>query len=86
MAKAAGDPAEDIARLRGLLTQYFSSHALYAAAALDVAGVRVPDRNAVEPDRSAAELKGYFGASASGLSTRVGVPSRKASTFSTDSR
>ena len=31
-------PAEDIARLRGIITQYFSSRALYAAAALDVAG------------------------------------------------
>ena len=38
MAKAADVPAEDIARLRELITQYFSSRALYAAAALDVAG------------------------------------------------
>ena len=30
--------AEDIARLRGMITQYFSARALYAAAALDVAG------------------------------------------------
>ena len=37
MAKAADVPAEDIARLRGIITQYFSSRALYAAAALDVA-------------------------------------------------
>ena len=38
MAKAADGLAEDIARLRGIITQYFSSRALYAAAALDVAG------------------------------------------------
>ena len=38
MANAAEVPAGDIARLRGLITQYFSSRALYAAAALDVAG------------------------------------------------
>lgn len=38
MANAAEGPAEDIARLRGIITQYFSSRALYAAAALDVAG------------------------------------------------
>ncbi len=31
-------PAEDIARMRGVITQYFSSRALYAAAVLDVAG------------------------------------------------
>ena len=37
MAKGADVPAEDIARLRGIITQYFSSRALYAAAALDVA-------------------------------------------------
>jgi hypothetical protein len=30
-------PAEDVAVLRGLITQYFASRALYAAAALDVA-------------------------------------------------
>jgi hypothetical protein len=30
-------PAEDVAKLRGIITQYFSSRALYAAAALDVA-------------------------------------------------
>ena len=33
----AGIPAEDVAKLRGIITQYFSSRALYAAAALDVA-------------------------------------------------
>ncbi len=38
MATAADIPAGDIARLRGIITQYFSSRALYAAAALDVAG------------------------------------------------
>ena len=38
MAKAANGPSEDIARLRGIITQYFASRALYAAAALDVAG------------------------------------------------
>jgi hypothetical protein len=38
MAKATEVPAADIARLRGIITQYFSSRALYAAAALDVAG------------------------------------------------
>jgi hypothetical protein len=38
MAKAVDVPAEDIAKLRGIITQYFSSRALYAAAALDVAG------------------------------------------------
>jgi O-methyltransferase domain len=32
-------PAEDVAKLRGIITQYFTSRALYAAAALDVAGV-----------------------------------------------
>jgi hypothetical protein len=38
MATTATIPAGDIARLRGIITQYFSSRALYAAAALDVAG------------------------------------------------
>jgi hypothetical protein len=38
MANPTNVPAEDIARLRGLITQYFTSRALYAAAALDVAG------------------------------------------------
>jgi hypothetical protein len=38
MANATNVPAEDIAKLRGIITQYFSSRALYAAAALDVAG------------------------------------------------
>lgn len=38
MANASDVPAGDIARLRGLITQYFSSRALYAAAVLDVAG------------------------------------------------
>lgn len=38
MAKAADVPAGDIARLRSMITQYFSSRALYAAVALDVAG------------------------------------------------
>lgn len=38
MAKTVPVPAEDVARLRGIITQYFSSRALYAAAALDVAG------------------------------------------------
>jgi hypothetical protein len=38
MANTADLPAEDIAKLRGVITQYFSSRALYAAAALDVAG------------------------------------------------
>jgi hypothetical protein len=38
MANATDVPAEDIAKLRGIITQYFSSRALYAAAALDVAG------------------------------------------------
>jgi O-methyltransferase domain len=38
MSNAADVPAEDIARLRGIITQYFSSRALYAAVALDVAG------------------------------------------------
>jgi hypothetical protein len=38
MAKATEVPAEQVARLRGIITQYFSSRALYAAAALDVAG------------------------------------------------
>jgi hypothetical protein len=33
----AAVPDEDIAKLRGIITQYFSSRALYAAAALDVA-------------------------------------------------
>ena len=33
----AGVPAEEIAKLRGIITQYFSSRALYAAVALDVA-------------------------------------------------
>ena len=36
MAKAQA-PAADVATLRGLITQYFASRALYAAAALDVA-------------------------------------------------
>lgn len=34
-----GVPPEDVARLRGIVTQYFVSRALYAAAELDVAGV-----------------------------------------------
>jgi hypothetical protein len=34
----AGVPDEDVAKLRGIITQYFSSRALYAAVALDVAG------------------------------------------------
>ena len=38
MATAADIPAGDIANLRGIITQYFSSRALYAAATLDVAG------------------------------------------------
>ena len=38
MTTTAGIPAEDIAKLRGIITQYFSSRALYAAAALDIAG------------------------------------------------
>lgn len=38
MTKSADLPAVDIVRLRGIITQYFSSRALYAAAALDVAG------------------------------------------------
>ena len=38
MAQATDISAEDVARLRGIITQYFSSRALYAAAALDVAG------------------------------------------------
>jgi hypothetical protein len=33
----AGVPDEDVAKLRGIITQYFSSRALYAAVALDVA-------------------------------------------------
>jgi hypothetical protein len=38
MAKAADIPAAHVAKLRGIITQYFSSRALYATAALDVAG------------------------------------------------
>ena len=38
MANMSDVPPEDVARLRGIITQYFSSRALYAAAALDVAG------------------------------------------------
>lgn len=38
MTKAADISAAHIAKLRGIITQYFSSRALYAAAALDVAG------------------------------------------------
>ena len=37
MADAPEVPAEDVAKLRGIITQYFSSRALYAAAALDIA-------------------------------------------------
>jgi hypothetical protein len=37
MGKTAPVPADDVDRLRGLITQYFASRALYAAAALDVA-------------------------------------------------
>lgn len=38
MAQATDISAEDVARLRGIITQYFSARALYAAAELDVAG------------------------------------------------
>ena len=37
----AGVPADDVTKLRGIITQYFSSRALYAATALDVADALV---------------------------------------------
>ena len=37
MKNMAAVPDEDVAKLRGIITQYFSSRALYAAVALDVA-------------------------------------------------
>jgi hypothetical protein len=39
MADATQAPTGDVATLRGMITQYFSSRALYAATVLDVAGV-----------------------------------------------
>jgi len=42
------EPAEDVAILRGIITQYFASRALYAAAALDVAGALSTGSKSVE--------------------------------------
>ncbi|MEO8165216.1 MAG: methyltransferase, partial [Betaproteobacteria bacterium] len=41
-------PAEDIARLRSIITQYFSSRALYAAAVLDVAAALVNGAKSID--------------------------------------
>jgi O-methyltransferase domain len=38
LSKSDQAPDEEVAKLRGIITQYFSSRALYAAAMLDVAG------------------------------------------------
>jgi O-methyltransferase domain len=38
LTKSAQAPEEEVAKLRGIITQYFSSRALYAAAMIDVAG------------------------------------------------
>ncbi len=51
MTKVPGQqdvPAEDIARLRGVITQYFASRALYAAAVLDVAGALADGAKGIE--------------------------------------
>ena len=57
----AGVPDEDVAKLRGIITQYFSSRALYAAVALDVAaalaaGAKGIDELAAEVGAHAASL------------------------------
>ena len=69
MANAAEVPAGDIARLRGLITQYFSSRALYAAAALDVAGSLAAGSKNID------ELARAIGAHAPSLYRVLRVPS-----------
>ena len=41
-------PAEDVSKLRGIITQYFSSRALYAATALDVAAALAGGTKGIE--------------------------------------
>jgi hypothetical protein len=57
----AGVPDEDIAKLRGIITQYFSSRALYAAVALDVAAALAGGAKGID------DLAAAVGAHASSL-------------------
>jgi len=57
----AGVPDEDVAKLRGLITQYFSSRALYAAVALDVAAALAGGAKGID------ELAAAVGAHAASL-------------------
>ncbi len=55
--EAAAAPAEDVARLRTLITQYFTSRALYAAAVLDVAGALAGGPKSI--DQLATDVGGH---------------------------
>ena len=52
----AGPSAEDILKLRGIATQYFTSRALYAAAALDIAEKLADGAKNVEEIAAAAKV------------------------------